>query len=128
MFGMGDDPELTDADLVKAIRKRMLDEIGAGKRPDSERIVNNVYGGPIVGGGVMDQLGGGGGGEGGGLEGMSPEDRDYFVDIMRQDYDPGDEAMVIDPATGEKVPQKLARGGWSKNVHRYTSPKKKMME
>lgn len=121
MFGEEQDQELTDADLVKAIRQRMLDDIR--KKADAERIVNNIYGGPVAGGGVMDQMGGGASGGS-----PSPEDRDYFVDIMRQDYDPGDEAMVIDPTTGEKIPQKLARGGWSKRVHRFTSPKKKVTE
>lgn len=119
MFGFGDDQKnITDDDLVRAIRARMLEDIK--KKADAERIVNNVYGGPIVGGGIAEQMGPQPGDPVG-----SPADRDYFVDIMRQDYEPGDEAMVIDPATGQQIPQKLARGGWSKRVHRFSSPKKK---
>ena len=114
---MDDQNSISDMDLVAAIRRRMLEDIQAKK--DAEKIVNNIYGGP-VGGGVMDQLGG--------PASPSPEgDRDYFVDILRQDYEPGDEAMVIDPETGQPVPKKLDRGGWQKRVHRFSSPKKKVM-
>ena len=121
MFGFGgDDKEITDEDLVRAIRSRILEDIK--KKADAERIVNNVYGGPIAGGAISEQMGAGQPGGAGG----DPADRDYFVDIMRQDYDPGDEVMVIDPTTGERVPQQLARGGWSKRVHRFSAPKKKV--
>jgi hypothetical protein len=116
---MDDGQNPSDMDLVAAIRRRMLNEIQEQK--DAERIVNNIYGGSIPGGGVMDRLGS--------AASPSPEeDRDYFVDILRQNYEPGDEAEVIDPETGMPVKQQLQAGGWKKRVHRFSSPKKKVME
>jgi hypothetical protein len=110
--------DISDIDLIRAIRKRMLDEIGS--RGDAERIVNNIYGGSLPsGGGVMDQLGG--------AASSSPEeDRDYFVDIMRQNFEPGDEAEFLDPQTGQPVKRPMERGGWQKRVHRFSAPKKKV--
>lgn len=114
-----DQEGITDQALIQAVRKRLLEELAA-KRGDSEKIVNNVYGGGASGGGgVMDRMGSGG-------DEMSPEDQEYFVDILRQNYEPGEEAMVMDPQTGKPMPQKLGSGGWQKKVHRFTRPKKKM--
>lgn len=87
--------------LRQAIRDRILNEV---KRPrDVEKVINNVYGGPLtteknqgLGGGVMAE--------------MSPEDRDYWVEITREDLD------EINPAT--KKPK-----GWTKKVKRYTTPR-----
>jgi len=90
--------------LRQAIRDRILSEV---KQPrDVERIVNNVYGGPLtheknqgLGGGLVSEM-----------AGVAPEDRDYFVDIMREDL------PEINPDTGKPR-------GWRKTVKRYTKPK-----
>lgn len=107
--------DINDEMLVRAMRKRLLDEIS--RRGEAEKIVNNVYGGP-VGGGVMDQMGA-----------ESPDDdQSYFVDILRENYEPGDSAQVTDPETGEKVSRVLPKGGWGKYVHRFSQPKKKVIQ
>lgn len=113
---MMDDQDITDQALIQAARRRLLEEIG--QRKEVEKIVNNVYGGG-VGGGLTDKMGQEGGGGG------SPEDMDYFVDILRQNYEPGQEADTIDPETGMPIKQKMGSGGWSKRVHRFAAPKKK---
>lgn len=102
----GEDQEITDAILVQAMRKRLLEEISSGRSPvEAARIVNNIYGGSPSGqNGVVEAMA-----AQGGLPG-SEDPFDYFVDINRED--------VIDPQTGEKK-------GWSKKVHRYRAPKKK---
>lgn len=121
--------EISDQALIQEIRKRLLDEIRGGKRGgDAERIVNNIYGGGVAGsgspmqggGGVMDRMGGPGE--------MSPEDHDYFVDILRQDIGEGGQADFVDPTTGQPTSQAMPQGGWRKRVHRFSVPKKKMME
>ena len=91
--------------LRQAIRDRILNEVRQPR--DVERIVNNVYGGPLtsdrnqgLGGGVTGEM----------SEGMTPEDRDYFVDIMREDL------PEINPATGKPR-------GFKKKVQRYTTAK-----
>lgn len=94
-----------NAMLRDAIRERLLSEV---KKPrDYEKIVNNVYGGDVassknqgLGGGVMAD--------------MSPDDRDYFVDIVREDLDP--------TQINEKTKKPYGKG-WRKEVHRYTKPK-----
>jgi hypothetical protein len=125
MLGFGEENDngmVTDQALIAAIRKRMLEDIE--KRKEAASIVNNVYGSGAAGapGGVMDRLSGGAEGD------MSPEEQSYFVDILRQNYDPGDEAEMIDPETGEPIKRPLPRGGWAKRVHRFSAPKKKMQE
>jgi hypothetical protein len=87
--------------LQEAIRRRLLEEV-EGKRGGAASVVNNVYGsagGGGQGGGLMDSWGGGGG-----------EERDYFVDILREDLD------EINEATGKPK-------GWRKKVHRFTTPR-----
>jgi hypothetical protein len=106
------DEEEYNAMLRQAIRDRILSEVRSPR--DVEKVVNNVYGGPITGSGKNQGLGGGVAGEMAGEDAMSPEDRDYFVDIMRQDLDPNE----IDEET-----QKPYGKGWRKKVHRYTKPK-----
>lgn len=108
--------DLSDQSLIKAVRRRLLEEL---QRKEQEKIVNNIYGGQVVPekSGIMENMAGQDGGD------ITPEDRDYFVDILRQNYDPGDEAQVIDPTTGQPVTQKLDRGGWQKRVHRFTKKK-----
>lgn len=99
------DDQITEDMLLNAIRKRQLADI---ERRDSERIVNNIYGGGIGAGGVSGQMGGGGGGEF-----QDPADRDYFVDIVREDL------PEINPDTGRPR-------GWKKRVHRFATGKKKV--
>jgi hypothetical protein len=90
-----------NAMLRDAIRERLLSEV---KKPrDYEKIVNNVYGGDVssaknqgLGGGVMAD--------------MNPDDRDYFVDITREDL------PDLNPLTGKPK-------GWHKKVKRYTQPR-----
>lgn len=110
------DQDINDEMLIRAMRKRLLDDIS--RRGEAERVVNNIYGGGVGGGGVSDQMG----------AEMPDEDQSYFVDILRENYDPGDSATVIDPETGEKVSRQLPRGGWGKYVHRFSQPKKKALE
>ncbi len=121
MLGFGGNEQeqtVTDEALIAAIRRRMLEDIE--KKKEAAAIVNNVYGGAQAGGGgVMDRLGGEG-------QEMSPEDQSYFVDILRQNYEPGDEAETIDPETGMATKRPLPHGGWSKRVHRFSQPKKKV--
>ncbi len=98
---MGFEPE-EDVDyrdqLNAAIRKRLLAEIEQGRGGSGQSVVNNVYGGgaPAAGGGGIREMMG------------SPEDRDYFVDIEREDL------PDINPATGKPK-------GWKKKVHRFST-------
>lgn len=95
----GDDEDINDESLLRAIRKRLLDEISSGR--SAERIVNNVYGSSPTG--LVDRLNES-------YMGQSGEDPyEYFVDIDREDK--------IDPETGEKI-------GWAKKVRRYRDKKK----
>lgn len=108
------DPEF-QAELQKRIRQRLLQAMdgggsatsgGAGGSKDAASIINNIYGG-----GLMGQLGNGGNGEvDGGASGpfgtAAPDDTDYFVDIMRENMPPDD--------TGKSP-------GWTKKVHRFSS-------
>ncbi len=111
MFGMGnkepaDDP-LSDAALLKAVRRRLLDEVSA-RQAASSTINNNVYGGSAHAGGASD-VGGLMGALGGGTGGAAGEDPfDYMVDIERRNM-PADESG--------KSP------GWTKHVRRHRSPK-----
>lgn len=100
------DPEITDAMLIAAARKRLLDEIGQGRGGGA--ITNNVYGGGIPSGDGGGMLGGSG------PSAIAPEDRDYFVDILREELQPGD---LVD---GEP----MTRPGWRKKVHRWSGKKK----
>lgn len=112
--------EIPDEALVQAVRKRLLDELS--NRRETDRIVNNVYGGGVAGGGLMDRLGGETAPE------ADPRDMSYFVDILREDIKPGDSAEYTDPVTGERVTKQLMGGGWGKRVHRFAAPKKKVTE
>lgn len=110
---MNEEIDLTDEALIRAIRKRLLEEISSPKEVD--RIINNVYGaGPSAGqptSGVMGQLGN----TGDVPEGEDPFD--YFVDIAKRNVSEDE----IDPETGEVIGQKPI--GWDKNVHRYRKKK-----
>ncbi len=99
--------------LIQAIRQRMLDDIHTKKEAQAV-INNNVYGGH---GGGDDGMHGGGdglpspGGIHAGMHDAAPtagDDRDYFVDILRENLDP-------------ENPGK----GWTKKVHRYAQAKEK---
>jgi hypothetical protein len=95
------DEEEYNAMLRQAIRDRILNEV---KKPrDVERIVNNVYGGPLTSD-KNQGLGGGVTGE------MAPEDLDYLVDITREDL------PELNPLTGKPK-------GWKKTVVRRTQPR-----
>lgn len=107
MFGSNDDDPLSDTAMIKAMRKRLLEEISA-KQAASNVIHNNVYGGSAHAGGasdvggVMGLLGGNGGG-------TSEEDPfDYMVDIERKNMPPDESG---------KSP------GWTKHVRRHRSAK-----
>lgn len=89
--------QVDDAALIAAVRRRLLQEIE--HRREAAGVVNNVYGGS--GGGVSGMMAPG--------DSASPDDQDYFVDIMREDLDK-------DPETGKPR-------GWSKKVHRYAKKK-----
>ena len=89
--------------LRQAIRDRILSEV---KKPrDVERIVNNVYGGAIdregrnqgLGSGVMGEMG-------------ADDDREYTVDITREDL------PELNPLTGKPK-------GWKKTVVRKSQPR-----
>lgn len=97
------DEEVNDDVLLRAIRQRMLEDLRS-PRQSAAPITNNVYGGG-VGGGVRDSM------SDADLGGV---DRDYFVDIVREDL------PDINEATGKPI-------GWKKKVHRFSTPKKKMM-
>lgn len=98
---MGED-EINDAMLVQAMRRRLMDEISERGGRASSVVNNNVYGGGLrdggMGAGPMDDGG---------------SDRDYFVDILKED-------LETDPETGKSK-------GWRKKVHRFSTPKKKVM-
>jgi hypothetical protein len=89
------------------------------ERQQAQSIVNNVYGGQQIpdGGGIQAGMHG--------SEGADPGDRSYFVDILRQDYEPGDTAQFYDPESGGPSDVELQHGGWGKRVHRFSVPKKK---
>lgn len=87
---------LDDSMLIQAARQRVLDQLRA--KSEAASIINNVYGGGSDGGGVM-----------GGMHDAAPsggDDRDYFVDILRENLNPEDPSQ-----------------GWKKSVHRYAQPK-----
>lgn len=90
--------DINDDALLEAIRRRarmlreLQHEIGGQGEGGSAHIENNVYGGGL-GGGVSEKLGNAGD--------ISPEERDYFVDIIRKNNE----------------------DGWKKSVHRYTQPR-----
>ena len=111
------DDSITDERLIQAIRKRLLDEIGQ-QQGGANVINNNVYGGgsQIPSGGVQAMMQD---------QGIDPEDRDYFVDILKREYGDGDQANFYDPESGEQSPVDLPQGGWGKQVHRFSTPKKK---
>lgn len=112
---MIDDP-ITDERLIQAIRKRLLDEI-AEQSGGGAVINNNVYGGTqIPSGGVQGMMQD---------ADMSPEDRSYFVDILKREYEPGDTTQFYDPNVGDVTDVPLQHGGWGKQVHRFSVPRKK---
>lgn len=113
-MGMGGDDDLSDETMVREMRRRILEQIrhAGGGGGQAQSITNNVYGGAVPGGG-----GGGVREQAGGDMPMPQDDRDYFVDIMREDL------PEINEATGKPK-------GWKKTVHRFTTarnddPKKK---
>lgn len=95
----------TDQMLVEAARKRMLRDME--ERVAAQSITNNVYGGGGQHGGVGDHMGA-----------SDPGDRDYFVDISRENREPGD----ADP-TDPEGQRKFEREGWYKRVRRHTQKK-----
>lgn len=101
LSGESVDQQIDDNVLLQAIRQRMLDEIKA-KREAAAIINNNLYG----------QGGGGPSGIQAGMHDAAPsgggDDRDYFVDILRENIDPENPSL-----------------GWKKTVHRHTEPKGK---
>jgi hypothetical protein len=103
---MGNDEEINDAMLIQAMRRRVMEEIGDRGGRGASVVNNNVYGGG---------LGSGGNGGIGGGDTTDPSDRDYFVDIMREDL------PELNPLTGKPK-------GWKKSVHRFSTGKKKVTE
>lgn len=108
---MGPEDDVSDEGLVREMRRQILSKIRGGGA--SQSVVNNVYGGAIPGGGE----GGGVMERGGGDMPMPEGDRDYFVDILREDL----------PEINEKTGKPK---GWKKTVHRFSTargedPKKK---
>lgn len=101
IFSKDEDPN-SDEEMIKAIRKRLMDEIGRSSG-GSERIVNNVYGSSPSG--LVDRLY-----QDKEVSGDAGEDDpyEYMVDIDREDK--------LNEA-GEKI-------GWNKRVHRYRDKKK----
>jgi hypothetical protein len=102
IFGSNEDERYSDAAIIRAARKRLLEQIAAKAEAASPSFVNNVYGGggaPHMGGGVMDRMGS--------SASLSPEDDpyDYMVNILREDL------PDVNPATGKPK-------GWSKTVTR----------
>lgn len=113
---MIDDP-ITDERLLQAIRKRLLDEIAEQQSGGTNVINNNVYGGgQIPSGGVEAMMQD---------SGIDPEDRSYFVDILKREFEPGDSTQFYDPNVGDVTDVPLQHGGWGKQVHRFSVPKKK---
>ncbi len=83
----------------------------------SEKKSKTLYKTIIGGGGgrgLSDMMGGSPGSPIPGGSEMSPEDYEYFVDIIRKEI-----PQKLDPETGEI----LDPGGWEKNVHRYRKKK-----
>lgn len=104
LFGK-DDP-YDDNALIRAARKRILQELQAKKAAASSVINNNVYGNSMAGGGgLMERMNGAGPSEDPGLY-------DYLVDIERRDL------PEVNPHTGKPA-------GWTKRVHRHRQEKKK---
>lgn len=109
LFGDDDEGQISDAALIAAIRKRLMDEISGGRASDASQIVNNVYGSSPGGGGIVDRLyqsqfGDQDQGQGG------DDPYEYYVDIDRTNkYDPEDPSRAI---------------GWEKQVRRYRDKKK----
>lgn len=132
-------PSGGDDRLIRLALERLLAQQGggggAGGPPPS--VINNVYGGAGGGGGMGGSAGvptafGGGGIPPGGPGGPAPQGDpyapdDYMVDIVRQDYGPGDVAELSDPQDPNNVLQRIPfqQKGWVKRVHRWTRPKKK---
>jgi hypothetical protein len=84
---------ITDDVLLDAIRKRYLREIEKENQASSiNNIINNS---PASAPGMAAAMGG-----------VTPDDSDYYVDILREDL------PDINPATGKPA-------GWNKSVHRY---------
>jgi hypothetical protein len=117
------DSPVTDEVLLQAIRKRLLDEI-AEQQQASSIINNNVYGAGQDAGQQAEAPGIAAGMQG---QDMSPEERSYFVDILKQEYEPGDTTQFYDPESGGPSDVELKHGGWGKRVHRFSTPKKKEM-
>lgn len=107
IFGSNEDERYSDAAIIRAARKRLLEQIAAKAEAASPSFVNNVYGGggaPHMGGGVMDKLGSSA------PSGDGEDPYSYYVDIMREDL------PDVHPVTGKPI-------GWKKSVHRYKAKK-----
>jgi hypothetical protein len=102
----GDEDPTSDSALLKAVRKRLLNEISA-KQAASSVINNNVYGGSAHAGG--SDVGGLLGSMGGAPAAAGEDPFDYLVDIERKD-------LPINPETGKPE-------GWRKSVRRHRTPK-----
>lgn len=112
---MGQSEDINDQVLAHALKRRMMRDLEERGMGGATQITNNNIG-----------SGGGGGGGGGGMMGggempEDPRDMQYFVDIVRENLEPGDE---YDTADGKR---KATRNGWRKQVHRFVVPKKKRM-
>lgn len=102
---------ISDQLIIDAIKKRLLREVESGSFGG---VVNNVYGNSM--GAAAPSAGAATSGSPADIvSGMDPGDFDYYVDISRQDLEPGD----VDPLTGQPVTRK----GWAKSVHRHRKPK-----
>jgi hypothetical protein len=95
--------------LLEAIREKALQDI---KAQHAAQQIFNMTGSTGSGAGspVSSGLTSGVGSAMSGADTMSPEDFDYMVSIDRRD------SPDINPATGKP-------NGWTKNVHRYRTPK-----
>lgn len=118
---MNGEDQITEKMLLNALRRRLLEELQA-KREERATIQNIIGGGAGAGGGrgLYDQFAG----SPGVPSPVDPGQYDYLVDIIRRQIPEG--ATEVDPVTGEPV--SYPEGGWSKRVHRYRQPKKKVIQ
>ena len=107
---------IDDAMLLEALKRRMLESIE--KQAAQQQVVNNVYGSGSAGSGSQDSGVGRGVHDNMGSP-VSPEDKDYWVEIMREDLGQGMPFDPNDPESGTVRGEK----GWRKMVHRFDSPK-----
>ena len=98
---------ISDRMLLEAIREKALNDI---KAQHAAQQIFNITGQSGTGAGSPASGVSGVGAAMSGPDTMSQEDRDYYVDILREDM------PEINEATGKPK-------GWKKQVHRYTTPK-----